>query len=103
MAENLKTTKYNNGDQIPNVNGGWVDLNKGAYWWYDNDTKTYKDAFGAIYNWHAVGTGNLCPTGWHVPTNSEWTTLITFLGGEEEAFNEQRETATIHWEIQIIV
>jgi uncharacterized protein (TIGR02145 family) len=97
MSENLKTTRYNNGDQIPNGNGDWTDLNKGNYWWYDNDASKYKDAYGAIYNWHAVGTGNLCPTGWHVPTNSEWTTLITFLGGEEEAFNEGREVGYIHW------
>jgi uncharacterized protein (TIGR02145 family) len=97
MAENLKTTRYNNGDQIPNGNGGWVDLSKGAYWWYDNDASKYKNAYGAIYNWHAVGTGKLCPTGWHVPTNSEWTALITFLGGEEEAFNESTEYAYIHW------
>jgi uncharacterized protein (TIGR02145 family) len=97
MAENLKTTRYNNGDQIPNGNGGWIDLNKGNYWWYDNDASTYKDAYGALYNWYAVGNGNLCPTGWHVPTNSEWTTLITFLGGEEEAFNEKTEVGYIHW------
>jgi uncharacterized protein (TIGR02145 family) len=103
MAENLKTTRYNNGDQIPLSKGfpagytDWFGLEKGAYCWYDNDELTYKDAYGAIYNWHADGNGKLCPTGWHVPTNSEWTTLITFLGGEEEAFDENRESATIHW------
>ncbi len=103
MAENLKTTRYNDGSPIILGNGGpagytkWFDLQEGAYCWYDNDAKTYKDAYGAIYNWHAVGTGKLCPTGWHVPTYSEWTTLITFLGGEEEAFNEKTEILMIYW------
>jgi uncharacterized protein (TIGR02145 family) len=90
MAENLKTTRYNDGSQIHTSNGGpagytnWFDLSTGAYCWYENDT-AYKDIYGALYNWHAVGNGNLCPTGWHVPTDSEWTTLINFLGGENVA------------------
>jgi uncharacterized protein (TIGR02145 family) len=104
IAENLKTTRYNNGDKIFLGNGGpagyteWFGLGKGAYCWYDNDAEAYKDAYGALYNWHAVGTGYLCPAGWHVPTNSEWTTLVTFLGGQEEAFSEMTENAIIHWE-----
>ena len=109
IAENLRTTKYNNGDQIPLGYGApagytdWFDLgdgnysyNNGAYCWYDNDASTYKDAFGAIYNWHAIGTGKLCPTGWHVPTISDWTTLIKILGGAVEPFNEPTENAWIH-------
>jgi len=102
MAENLKTTKYSDGSPILFGTGGpagytdWFDAGdgnylyyNGAYCWYDNDSSTYKDVFGAIYNWHAVGTGKLCPTGWHVPDNSEWTTLITTLGGVViEDFNE---------------
>jgi uncharacterized protein (TIGR02145 family) len=101
MAENLKTTKYNNGDQIFLDNAGgpagytkWFDLGD-AYCWYDNDA-IYKDAFGAIYSWHAVNKGNLCPTGWHVSTDEEWTILTDFLGGEVEALPKLMETGTTH-------
>lgn len=81
MAENLKTTTYNNGTGIPNVldNGDWAELTRGAYCWYENDKTKFGDAYGALYNWHAVNTGNLCPTGWHVPTDAEWSTLIQYI------------------------
>lgn len=83
MAENLKTTVYNNGTTIPNIsgNGDWSNDTTGAYIWYDNDI-SWKDSYGALYNWHAtVDTNSLCPTGWHVPTNDEWTALTDFIGG----------------------
>jgi uncharacterized protein (TIGR02145 family) len=98
IAENLKTTKYNNGDQIPLGYGApagytdWFDGGDsnyrwygGAYCWYDNNASKYKDAYGALYNWHAVNTGKLCPTGWHVPTDLEWTTLTDILSKEGAA------------------
>jgi uncharacterized protein (TIGR02145 family) len=50
-----------------------------------------------LYNWYATNTGNLCPTGWHVPTDEEWSTLTTFLGGEGGAGGKLKETGTIHW------
>lgn len=102
MVENLKTTRYNDNRPILFSTGGpagytdWFSLGKGAYCWYDNDAK-YKDSMGAIYNWHAVSTGKLCPTGWHVPTYSEWTALITSLGGIVDSFNEETDNAYIHW------
>ncbi len=83
MKENLKTTTYSNNTPIPNVAGGsnWDTLTTGAYVWYDNDI-SWKDLYGALYNWHAVVDPNgLCPTGWHVPTNDEWTVLTDFIGG----------------------
>jgi uncharacterized protein (TIGR02145 family) len=81
FAENLKTTKYNNGTPIPNVtsNSDWSNLTSGAYAWYENNEATYKNAYGALYNWYAVNTGNLCPTGWHVPTDAEWSQLISHI------------------------
>ncbi len=81
MAENLKTTKYNDGTNIPleTDNSAWINLSTGAYCWYNNDEATYKDTYGALYNWLTVNTGNLCPTGWHVPTDAEWTTLENYL------------------------
>lgn len=79
MAENLKTTKYNTGSFIdyPGFdNPIWQNNTTGAYAWYNEDEASYKDTYGALYNWYAVNTGNLCPTGWHVPTDIEWHTLV---------------------------
>ena len=100
MVENLKTTKYRNGDAIPNVTGNasWVALSTGAYCWYNNDAATYKATYGALYNWYAVGDSrNIAPSGWHVATDSEWTTLSTFLGGESIAGDKLKEIGTSHW------
>lgn len=99
MEENLKTTKYNDGTSIQFVtdNTVWAALKTPAYCWYDNNGGNYKDIYGAIYNWYAVNTGKLCPYGWHVPSDDEWTTLITFLGGESVAGNKLKETGTVHW------
>ncbi|NSW95550.1 MAG: fibrobacter succinogenes major paralogous domain-containing protein, partial [Bacteroidales bacterium] len=81
-AENLKTTKFKNGDLITNVTGdaAWVALTGPAYCWYNNDESTYKPLYGALYNWFAASSDNLCPEGWHVPTNAEFETLEVFLG-----------------------
>jgi uncharacterized protein (TIGR02145 family) len=100
MAENLKTTKYNDGTAIPNVTDGtaWGGLSTPAYCWYNNDATTYKATYGALYNWYVVKTGKLCPTGWHVHTDAEWTTLTTFLGGESVAGGKLKETGTTHWQ-----
>jgi uncharacterized protein (TIGR02145 family) len=81
MGENLKTTKYNNGTAIPLVteNTAWANLITPGYCWYSNNEASYKDTYGALYNWYTVNTGNLCPAGWHVPTDAEWTTLENYL------------------------
>jgi uncharacterized protein (TIGR02145 family) len=81
MAENLKTTKFNNNSKISLVtsNSVWTNTTNPAYCWYDNDTAN-KPLYGAIYNWFAVGTGKLCPSGWHVPTHEEFKTLELHLG-----------------------
>jgi uncharacterized protein (TIGR02145 family) len=78
MVENLKTTKYNDGIEIPHVTdfATWKDLTTPAYCWYNNDETTYKATYGALYNWHAVNIVKLCPTDWHVSTAPEWSTLI---------------------------
>jgi len=87
MAENLKTSKYNDGASIPLVTGSsaWFNLTTPGYCWYDNDAATYKNTYGALYNWYTVDYGMLCPTGWHVPTDAEWTTLENYLGGSSVA------------------
>jgi uncharacterized protein (TIGR02145 family) len=81
MAENLKTTKYNDGIAIPLVtdDNGWGALTTPAYCWYNNDAIANKKRDGALYNWFAVNTKKLCPTGWHVPLDTEWTTLQDYL------------------------
>jgi len=100
MAENLKTTKFNDGTAIPLVttdNDLWFNLTNPAYCWYNNDESTYKATYGAMYNWYTVNTGKLCPAGWHIPTDAQWTTLTTYLGGEATAGSKLKETGTSHW------
>jgi uncharacterized protein (TIGR02145 family) len=100
MAENLKVTKYNDGTAIPNVtdNTVWAALTTGAYCWYNNDATTYKATYGALYNWYAVNTNKLAPTGWHVPIDEEWTTLTNYLGGVDVAGGKLKEVGTTHWQ-----
>ncbi len=99
MGENLKTTRYKNGEAIPKVTNGteWSNLTAPGYCWYNNNEGTYKNVYGALYNWYTVNTGKLCPTGWHVPTDAEWTILSTYLGGESVAGGKLKETGTTHW------
>lgn len=99
MAENFAATKFIDGTAIPNVTDGdeWGELTTPAYCWYDNDEATYKDTYGALYNWYVVETGKLCPTGWHVPTNDEWTELIDYLGGDSIAGGKLCKTGNPPW------
>jgi uncharacterized protein (TIGR02145 family) len=82
MAENLKTTKYQNGTPIEypgSDNEAWANNTTGAYAWYDNDI-SWKDSYGALYNWHAVNNANgFCPLGWHVPSDAEWSQFVGYL------------------------
>lgn len=96
-AENLKTTKYNDGSNIPLVtdNTSWGNLTTPGYCWYNNDAANHKNVYGALYNWYAVNTGKLCPAGWHVPSDTEWTTLTDYLGGESIAGGKLKSTGTI--------
>jgi uncharacterized protein (TIGR02145 family) len=96
LVENLKTTKYNDGSSIPFMSGGWFELSGPGYCWYNYDT-TYKSTYGALYNWYTVNTGNLAPAGWRVPTDSEWTVLTTYLGGDTIAAGSMKETGTTYW------
>lgn len=96
MVENLKTTKYCNGNPIPYITN---DLNQtsGAFCWYNNDIMN-KAAYGALYNWYAVGDiRNIAPVGWHVPTDTEWSKLTTYLGGENVASAKIKESGSLHW------
>ena len=114
MAENLKTTHYNNGDEIqyvqsessePNV---WENLSTGAYGYY-NDDLSHLETYGNLYNWYAVDDARgICPEGWHVPTDEEYQQLEIYLGmepaeasasgwhGTDEG-GKMKETGTEHW------
>ena len=97
--ENLKVSKYRNGYAIPTGldNATWGSTSSGAYAIYNNDNAN--DAiYGKLYNWYAVADNRgLCPTGWHVPTDLEWTTLTSYLGGESIAGGKMKSVGTTYW------
>ncbi|MBN2480603.1 MAG: fibrobacter succinogenes major paralogous domain-containing protein [Bacteroidales bacterium] len=102
MTENLKVTHYRNGDPIPNEIDftEWKNLTKGAYCWYDNDEAANKDTYGALYNsFLFTDSRNICPAGWHVPTDEECTTLTEYLGGVDAAGGKLKESGTEHWDL----
>lgn len=107
LKENLKTTRFNDGTEIPEVTDftEWFNLTTPGYCWYDNNESLYKDAYGALYNWCAVETGKLCPQGWHVPSDEEWQQLVMFIdpdaasgfGESLSAGGKLKEKGTAHW------
>ena len=101
MVENLKTTRLNDGTSIPMVtdNTTWNYLHSPGYCWYNNDPATYKNTYGALYNWLAVNTGKLAPVGWHVPSVEEWNTLVLWLGGTNIAGGKMKEKGNSHWNL----
>ena len=119
MAENLKTSIFSDGKPIPLVieNGEWgrsvfetkrgmdnpnlyigdVELTAIGYCWYDNNETEYKNTYGALYNWYTIKSGKLCPAGWRVPTEKDWSILIEFLGGDDQSWGKLKEVGTINW------
>jgi uncharacterized protein (TIGR02145 family) len=104
MAENLKVSKYNDGTTIPNItdNTLWENNTTGAWAYYKNDA-IYNSKYGKRYNWYAVskttnGNKNVCPTGWHVPTDAEWTLLTDYLGGQIIAGGKLKEEGSTSWD-----
>lgn len=97
MVENLRVTRFTDGVSISNLTaaGDWAADINGAYCWYNNDI-SYKNVYGALYNWHAVNNAHgLAPTGWRVPTLADYNTLIATVG----AFSglHLRETGYGNW------
>lgn len=93
MVENLKVTHYKNGDSIPRAYSGseWNNLSTGAYAVYD-DSESNLDTYGNLYNWYAVDDDRgICPEGWRVPTDDEFTALTNYLGGENVAGGKLKE------------
>jgi uncharacterized protein (TIGR02145 family) len=100
MAENLKTTKFNDNTDIPSItdNAAWSTLLSPGYCWFNNDQTSYKATYGALYNWYTANTGLLCPTGWYVPSDADWTELLNSLGDENFAGGKLKEAGITHWQ-----
>ena len=96
LKQNLRTSKYSNEDLIP-TGVDWGNLTSGA-WSYPNGTSANNDPYGKLYNWYAAtDPRKLCPTGYHVPSDSEWTILENFLGGSSIAGGKLKEAGISHW------
>ena len=99
MVENLKTTKYRNGESITILTSDatWSSATGGSFCYYNNDLAN-KDIYGVLYNWHAVSDSrNIAPAGWHIPSDAEFNTLRTYEGGEGAAGAKLKETGFTHW------
>jgi len=98
MAENLRSTRYNDGTPIPYGSGyeEWASLEAPAYCWYNNDS-TYRETYGALYNWYVVETEKLCPEGWHVPTDEEWSQLVYGIENPSRAGGDLKQEGTSFW------
>ena len=103
MAENLKTTKYSDGSTIPKITDDteWEN-NKFGAWSYNHNDEINNTKYGKLYNWYAVivkpnGNKNICPIGWHVPSDTEWTVLIDYLGGLSIAGGKMKEVGKTNW------
>lgn len=98
MTENLKTTKYSNGDSIGTTTLDISNDSTPKYQWAYKGDDSMVDTYGRLYTWYAAtDSRNVCPAGWHVPTDEDWTTLTTFLGGEDIAGGKLKETDITHW------
>jgi uncharacterized protein (TIGR02145 family) len=109
MAENLRTTRYQNGDLIGTSNPINLDLTSTTnpkYQWAYGGNESNASTYGRLYTWHALtDSRNLCPEGWHVPSDDEWHTLALYLdnnatleGIESEiAGGKLKETGTVRW------
>lgn len=95
-VENLRTTKYNDGNEISTgmSNETWRSTSIGAYAIYESSSGN-NNTYGKLYNWFAVNTGKMASTGWHVPTRAEWETLVAYLGGSTEAGGKMKSTSDL--------
>lgn len=100
MAENLRTSLFANGDSIPNCEDlfQWINLTSAAWAYYQNSSEN-NPLHGKLYNWHVINDPrNICPNGWHVPSDEEWSTLLNFLGGSKVAGSKLKSRLIGAWE-----
>ncbi len=117
MAENLKAINYDNSGtqgialRLVTTNTDWANLANGtdtdkAYCYYNNNANGEKDTYGALYTYDAATNGDnsganvqgICPTGWHLPNDADWSELITYLGGNTVAGGKMKEEGTTNWD-----
>jgi uncharacterized protein (TIGR02145 family) len=104
MAENLRTSTYNDGSSIEQVRDDdeWFGLSSPAWCYYNNTSNTDTiETYGALYNYYAAAdtnSKNVCPIGWHVPSDAEWTVLTDYLGGEDVAGAKMKSIGTAYWQ-----
>ncbi len=98
MQENLKTSHFNNGDLIPTTTLTVPVDSSSIYQWAYNGDSNYLQTYGRLYSWFAViSNKNICPLGWHVPSNLEFLDLSNFLGGDSIAGAKLKENGTSNW------
>lgn len=99
MAENLRSTKFNDGTAIPPIPASvqWKNILTPGYCWYDNDSITNRATYGTLYNAYAVNPGKICPTGWHIPAIDEWQQLKDFFTDTIPEGGKLKEAGIVHW------
>ena len=102
MKENLKTTHFSDGSVIEEreTDSLWEYSNIGevSAWCYYDQNSSYNNDYGKLYNWYAVNDSrNVCPVGWHVPSEFEWMSMVDYLGGASVAGGKLKEVGTLHW------
>jgi len=99
MAENLRTTRFNDGTEIPEIvsSEAWRILSSPGYCWYGNEKSENNTVYGALYNGYAADSAKLCPVGWHVPTKEDLDELRLFSGDTISCGGKFKETGTAHW------
>lgn len=102
LAENLRSTFYNDSTPIPHSKDAVCFGNPiySGYCWFNNDSSN-AIPYGALYHWTAVSSGKLCPKGWHIPTESDWKTLVNQLGGITYAGGKLKVVGTDYWDLNI--
>lgn len=96
MVENLRTTRFNDGTDIPCISSPWSELETPGYCNYDFFIPN-TNVYGALYNWPTVNSNKLCPAGWHIPSDSEWKTLVQSIGGRDVAGSLIKSTVSAYW------
>lgn len=101
MAENLRTTKFNDGSKIQKLENfeldNYSEAEIPAYCWYNNDSTSFAGIYGALYNYSTIESNKLCPAGWHVPDEKDWNELIDYVGGYQNAGGMLKERGNEHW------
>lgn len=102
MSSSLRTTHFSNGDEIPTTIPATLNVNSESaplYQWAYNGIDSLAEIYGRLYTWHVVADNrNVCPVGWHVPTRSEFDTLVFFLGGSEVAGGKLKQAGYLNWQ-----